>query len=161
MVLGIDKENKKVSLGIKQLSQDPWDTVEAEYPSQSIIDGEISKITNFGAFVRLPNGIEGLIHNTVLQDEHGKKAEELFKVGQQQQFRILNVNKKERKLALSSKLDAQSAPVEVAQPRPRRVERAPKREKAESSKVKGSLQMALEALGKKADDDSSDDKDKE
>ncbi len=162
VVLGIDKENKKVSLGIKQLSQDPWNTVEAEYPAQSIIDGEVSKITNFGAFVRLPNGIEGLIHNTVLQEEQGKKAEDLFKVGQQQQFRVLNVNKKERKLALSSKLDSQSIPVEIAveQPRPRRVEqRAPKREKEEPSKVKGSLQMALEAMGKKADNDSDNDSD--
>ena len=75
VVLGIDKESKKVSLGIKQLTPDPWENVEAEFPIQSIIEGEISKITNFGAFVKLPSGIEGLVHNTVLAEEQGKKAE--------------------------------------------------------------------------------------
>ncbi len=167
VVLGIDKENKKISLGIKQLSQDPWDTVETEYPIGSIVEGEISKITNFGAFVKLASGIEGLTHNTVLSEEHGKKAEELFKVGQQEKFRIINVNKKERKLALSTKLDAptQAAAPERTEPAPRpRKAAAPRAQKRErttdtktASKLKGSLQMALEAMGK-ADKDSEDDK---
>jgi small subunit ribosomal protein S1 len=73
VVLGIDKENKKISLGIKQLSQDPWDSVETDYPLGSVVEGEVSKITNFGAFVKLPSGIEGLVHNTVLAEEQGKK----------------------------------------------------------------------------------------
>ncbi len=164
IVLGIDKENKKISLGIKQLTQDPWETVETEYPAQSIIEGEISKITNFGAFVKLLNGIEGLVHNAVLTEEHGKKAEELFKVGQKQQFRILNVNKRERKLALSTKLDTSAQVQEQAEaPRPKRAAapRTPKREKKTEqrtvSKVKGSLQMALEnAMNKSSGQDSED-----
>lgn len=101
-VLGIDKENKKISLGIKQLSQDPWEKVAQDYPVGSLVEGEISKITNFGAFVRLPNNIEGLMHNTILVQEQGKKAEEFFTVGQKAQFRIVNINKEERKLALST-----------------------------------------------------------
>ena len=105
VVLGIDKDNKKISLGIKQLTQDPWEKVAEHYPVGSIIDGEISKITNFGAFVRLPNNIEGLMHNTILTQEQGKKAEEFFTVGQKAQFRIVNINKEERKLALSTLLE--------------------------------------------------------
>src|SRR5439155_13540639 len=75
VILSIDKANKKVSLGVKQLSQDPWEVVEEHYPVSSIVEGEISKITNFGAFVKLPIGIEGLIHNTTILEEQGKKAE--------------------------------------------------------------------------------------
>ncbi len=168
IVLGIDKDSKKVSLGIKQLDQDPWDTVETEYPQNTIVEGTISKTTNFGAFVKLPNGIEGLVHNTVLAEEHGKKAEDLFKAGDTQKFRILNVNKKERKLALSTKLDAtttpERTPAEAPAPK-QRVPRPPRREKTEerhqsssASKMKGSLQMALDAF-KKSDD--SDNKDEE
>ncbi len=160
VVLGIDKENKKVSLGVKQLISDPWDTVEAQYPANTVIDGEISKITNFGAFVKLPNGIEGLIHNTILNEEVGKKAEEVFKVGQQQQFRILNINKKERKLALSTKLDSHafSAPhSEYTESRVKKAAapRAPRKEKSEPSKIKSSFQMALEnAMGKSSEESS-------
>ncbi len=155
IILGIDKENKKISLGIKQLTPDPWESVETEYPAQSIIDGEISKIANFGAFVRLPNGIEGLVHNTILMEEQGKKAEELFKVGQTQQFRILNVNKKERKLSLSTKLEG-TVQVPV-QEKPKKVAKAPKKERrAEPSKLKGSLQMALENAFNNADKDKKD-----
>jgi small subunit ribosomal protein S1 len=172
VVLGIDKENKKISLGIKQLAIDPWENVESEYPMQSIINGDISKITNFGAFVKLPNGIEGLVHNTVLAEEEGKKAEEVYKPGEKHQFRVININKKERKLGLSTKLEATApAAAPVAAPKA-----APKREKAaasehpvakekaapkssrktEQSKVKGSLQMALEAMQDNKNNDSED-----
>lgn len=155
VILGIDKENKKISLGIKQLTVDPWDNVEAEYPAQSIVDGEISKLTNFGAFVRLANGIEGLVHNTILEQEHGKKAEDMFKVGDKQQFRVMNVNKKERKLALSTKLDGTSTKAAMEQPIKKATKPVPsqkhapaqKREKLpEASRMKGTLQMALEAM---------------
>ncbi len=143
IILGIDKDNKKISLGIKQLAQDPWENVETDYPLNTIIEGEISKITNFGAFVKLATGIEGLAHNTVLAEEQGKKAEELFKIGQLQKFRVMNVNKKERKLALSAKLEENAPVMQEIKPK-----KAPtfKKEKTEPSKVKGSLQIALEAM---------------
>ena len=73
VILAIDKDNKKISLGIKQLTQDPWENVEEEYPIGSIVEGEVIKITNFGAFVRLPNDIEGLMHNTFLLKNKVKK----------------------------------------------------------------------------------------
>ena len=117
VVLGIDKDNKKISLGIKQLTQDPWEKVAEQYPVGSIIEGEISKITNFGAFVRLPNNIEGLMHNTILAQEQGKKAEEFFTVGQKAQFRIVNINKEERKLALSTLLEEKKQEPKSAEPK--------------------------------------------
>ncbi len=176
VVLAIDKDNKKISLGIKQLSIDPWEKVAEEYPAGSIVEGEVSKITNFGAFVRLPNHIEGLVHNTVLLQEQGKKAEEVFTVGQKAQFRIVNINKEERKLALSTLLEEKkqepkkvepkkaeqpkkekSEPVRSAQPKqqPRVAENRPqpKKEKKEEpqQKVRGSLQIALEPAMQKSD----------
>ena len=152
IILAIDKENKKISLGIKQLLQDPWDAADADYPTNSIIDGTISKITNFGAFAKLPSGIEGLIHNSVLAAEHNKKADELFKAGEKHQFRVINVNKKERKLGLSTKLEASAR--EEREVKPRKFFTPEK--KAEPSRVKGSLQIALESALK--DDASDEDK---
>jgi len=179
VILGIDKDNKKISLGIKQLSIDPWEKVAEQHPIGSIVDGEISKITNFGAFVRLPNNIEGLMHNTVLSQEQGKKAEEFFTVGQKAQFRIVNINKEERKLALSTLLEEKkqepkkvepkkteqpkrekSEPVRTAQSKPAAKvaenRQQPKKEKKEETqqKVRGSLQIALESAMQKSDKNS-------
>jgi small subunit ribosomal protein S1 len=176
VILAIDKDNKKISLGIKQLSIDPWEKVAEQYPIGSIVDGEISKITNFGAFVRLPNNIEGLMHNTVLLQEQSKKAEEFFTVGQKAQFRIVNINKEERKLALSTLLEdkkqepkkaepkkaepkkeksegARPAPQQQAQPRqqPKVAPKKEKKEEPQQQKVRGSLQIALESAMQKSD----------
>jgi small subunit ribosomal protein S1 len=179
IVLAIDKDNKKISLGIKQLVVDPWEKVAEEYPAGSIVEGEVSKITNFGAFVRLPNNIEGLVHNTVLSQEQGKKAEEIFTVGQKAQFRIVNINKEERKLALSTLLEEKKQDLKKAEPKkteqPKREKsepvrsaqpkqtakvaenrQQPKREKKEETqqKVRGSLQIALESAMQKSDKNS-------
>jgi small subunit ribosomal protein S1 len=178
IVLAIDKDNKKISLGIKQLSIDPWEKVAEAHPVGSIVEGEVSKITNFGAFIRLPNSIEGLVHNTVLSQEQGKKADEIFTVGQKAQFRIVNINKDERKLALSTLLEEkkqESKKVEPkkAEPKKEKSETArpaqskpsvkvaeskqqPKKEKKEDTqqKVRGSLQIALESAMQKSDKNS-------
>jgi small subunit ribosomal protein S1 len=182
VVLGIDKDNKKISLGIKQLTQDPWEKVAEEYPTGSIVEGEISKITNFGAFVRLPNSIEGLMHNTVLAQEQGKKAEEFFTVGQKAQFRIVNINKEERKLALSTLLEEKKQEPKKAEPKkteakkeftkasadksedkqaqPKQQAKVAKKERKEEApqqKVRGSLQIALESAMQKSDKNNKDD----
>ena len=171
VILSIDKENKKISLGIKQLEQDPWTDVEKTFPINSIIEGTVTKITNFGAFVKLANGIEGLVHNTTLQGELNKKAEELFSIGQTQQFRVVNVSQQERKLALSTILDTTVAPSTHAEAKPSRSERpskarAPRSKEtkelssptpaAQSSgtnaKTKSAFQLALESALKQQED---------
>jgi small subunit ribosomal protein S1 len=112
VILGIDQANKKISLGIKQLAQDPWENIKEQYPIGSIVEGEISRITNFGAFVKLANGIEGLVHISELADHNVEKVEDILKIGEKRQFRVLSVNKEERKLGLSLKLEpsASAAP---------------------------------------------------
>ena len=73
----------------------------------TIVEGEVSKITNFGAFVKLPSGIEGLVHISELSDHNVDKVEDVLKVGQKEQFRVINVNKEDRKLGLSLKKDGE------------------------------------------------------
>lgn len=104
IILSIEPENKKVSLGIKQLTSDPWEKIEEKYPVGKIVEGEVSKITNFGAFIKLPIGIEGLVHISELSNQNVDKVEDILKVGQKAQFRVINVNKGDRKLGLSLKL---------------------------------------------------------
>lgn len=134
VILSIDKDNKKISLGIKQLDQDPWTEVETTFPINSVIEGTITKITNFGAFVKLASGIEGLVHNTTLQSELSKKAEEVFTIGQTQQFRVVSVSQQDRKLALSTILDAAAAAPVVTEPKQNRTERPSKAPRAPRNK---------------------------
>jgi small subunit ribosomal protein S1 len=146
-VLNIDEDSKKISLGIKQLLPDPWETVETDYVMGSIVEGTVSKLANFGAFIKLPNGIEGLVHISDLGD---KKVNEAFKVGDKREFRVVNTNKEERKLSLSTKLEAdveQKTKEKVATPAPAKKEKqsaAPK--VAEGPKPKSQLQLALEKV---------------
>ena len=156
IVLGVDVENKKISLGIKQLTENPWEGIESVYKVNDIIEGEVSRITNFGIFVKLSGGIEGLVHISELGDlkKEDKKIEDVYKVGEKHQFRVIKVSKEEHKLGLSTKLTES----------PKEEKRAPKQQhyaKEESSyqaeqtaKPKSQLQMELEkaAAARKSDD---------
>lgn len=138
VVLAVDKNNKKISLGIKQLQQDPWDAIEKEYPIGSMIEGSVSKITNFGAFVKLPSGIEGLVHISELADHNVNKVEDILKVGQKEQFRVINVNKEERKLGLSLKKEGSSEVTHHVQERREKPSRAAASDKGSGRQPKSS-----------------------
>ena len=159
IILGIDAENRKVSLGIKQLEKDPWTSIASEYTVGSMVEGIVSKITNFGAFVKLNNGIEGLVHISELADKEVEKVEDILKVGQTATFRVIKVSAEERKLGLSLKpqreaseqrdteREAKARPADEARKQPRRVQedkgaKAPK--EASTGNLKSSLQQALE-----------------
>lgn len=144
VILGIDSDNKKVSLGIKQLSKDPWEIIEKDYPVGSIVEGEVAKITNFGAFIKLPSGIEGLIHISELSDHNVEKVEDVLSVGQKTQFRVINLNKGERKLGLSLKLDGPTQQSQQSSA-PKRTKPAPSVQK-EAPKAKSLLQIELEKM---------------
>lgn len=151
VILGIDKESKKISLGIKQLTQDPWERIEQEYKVGSIIEGEVSKITNFGAFVKLETGIEGLVHISELSEQNVDKVEDVLKVGQKTQFRVINVNKTDRKLGLSLKLQPSATEKKeagkVTAKKEDKAAKPAKKEKAKETtetKTKSVLAMELE-----------------
>lgn len=101
-VLTVDQENEKFTLGMKQLTEDPWASVPSRYPVGNIVTGTITNVTDFGLFVEVEEGIEGLIHVTEL----GKKIKnpaEAYKEGDQVQAKIIHVSAEERRLGLSVK----------------------------------------------------------
>lgn len=103
-VLYIDKNEKKFSLGIKQLEPDPWETVGERYPVDSVVSGTISNITDFGLFVEIEEGIEGLVHVSEVGGD-GQKPNLLqsYQVGQVVEAKVINVSPQERKIGLSIK----------------------------------------------------------
>ena len=99
MVLNIDAENQRLSLGLKQLATDIWEDFFARHQTGATVEGKIVRITNFGAFVELDEGIEGLIHVSEFDDSHSDKIE--LKVGETYQMKIIKLTPAERKIGLS------------------------------------------------------------
>lgn len=100
-VLNVDTEKGRISLGYKQLQMDPWDAAEEKYPVGSIVNGTVMRIAPFGAFVKLEDGVEGLVHISQLSDKRVNKVEDVLSVGQEIPVKILDVKAKDHKISLS------------------------------------------------------------
>lgn len=103
VILSVDKESKKITLGVKQLSFNPWEDIEKMIPSGSLVEGVVTKITAFGAFVELENGIEGLIHVTELSDKAFAKVEDIISVGDKISAKVVKLDPEHKKVSLSIK----------------------------------------------------------
>jgi small subunit ribosomal protein S1 len=103
VVLKIDKENERFSLGIKQLEPDPWQAAYNKYPSGTVIEGAITNVTDFGVFVQLEEGIEGLVHVSEISKEKIKTPVGVYQVGDTLKAIVINVSAKDRKIGLSIK----------------------------------------------------------
>ncbi len=103
IVLNIDKDNCRISLGVKQLEPDPWDDIAKKYSIGMEVDGEIIKITGFGAFAEFGDGLEGLIHITQLGPENVSQPDQVVKIGQKIKAKIIKVDASNKKIALSIK----------------------------------------------------------
>jgi len=105
VVLHIDPENERFSLGIKQLTEDPWKTIPSRYPPGTRLKGKVIKVTEFGAFVEIEKGIEGLIHVSELGQEQEKVEDphQVVKEGDEIEVMVLDVDAEERRIALSVK----------------------------------------------------------
>ncbi|RPJ12315.1 MAG: 30S ribosomal protein S1, partial [Desulfobacteraceae bacterium] len=103
IVLAIEKENERFSLGIKQLQKDPWETVSERYKVGKEITGTITNVTDFGIFVELEEGIEGLVHVSEISKEKIKTPVGKFKVGDALTAKVMNINSVERRIGLSIK----------------------------------------------------------
>lgn len=103
IVLNIDKENERFSLGIKQLESDPWESIPNRYPLGSVVAGPITNVTDFGLFVELEEGIEGLVHVSEISKEKIKSPIGQFKPGDRITAKVINISPKERKIGLSVK----------------------------------------------------------
>lgn len=102
-ILSVDKDSKKITLGVKQLSTNPWETIERSIPVGTLVRGKVTKITAFGAFVELENGMEALIHVTELSDQVFGKVGDVISVGDSVTAKVLKVDPEHKKVALSIK----------------------------------------------------------
>ncbi|CAF23488.1 30S ribosomal protein S1 [Candidatus Protochlamydia amoebophila] len=103
IILSVDKESKKITLGVKQLSTNPWESIEKTMPVGSLVKGKVTKITAFGAFVELDSGIEGLIHVTELSDQAFGKVEDVVAKGDEVTAKVIKLDPEHKKIALSIK----------------------------------------------------------
>ena len=102
VILSVDKEKKRIALGRKQLSDDPWhEQIPNSYHVGDLLSGYVTKVTNFGVFVKLEEGLEGLLHISELTDDRGAKAEDLLFPGQKVEVRVIRVDVEDRKIGLS------------------------------------------------------------
>jgi small subunit ribosomal protein S1 len=103
MVLSIDKESCRISLGIKQLQPDPWDDIAKHYPLGTEVEGTIIKVTGFGAFAEFGDGLEGLIHASQLSSKKVSESDQVVKVDDNIKAKVIKVDTINKKIALSIK----------------------------------------------------------
>src|SRR4051794_37138344 len=118
VVLNIDTtegDKPKISLGIKQLIGDPWDRIPFDYPVGKIVNAKVQKVLDFGAFVELEKGIEGLIHVSEISDERVEDPRQILKPGQEVKAEIISIDAAERKIGLSMKAATRSEELAEAQ----------------------------------------------
>ncbi len=119
VVLMISKEKEKFSLGLKQMEGDPWLDFQAKYPVGSIFQGKVSNLTDFGAFIELEPGVEGLVHVSEMSEERVDKPQDLLKVGDEVQVIILSFNKDSKKISLSMKKANENYSQKIVQEAPK------------------------------------------
>ncbi|MGF1449604.1 MAG: 30S ribosomal protein S1 [Opitutales bacterium] len=117
IVLDVDSNQQRISLGMKQLAEDPWEDIERYFKVGDVVTGKISKITSYGAFVELEHGIDGLVHISQIDEEHVEKIRDVLKPGQEVQARVIKIDGDDRRIGLSIKAasyDADQLAAEVA-----------------------------------------------
>jgi small subunit ribosomal protein S1 len=102
-ILNIDKENKRISLGLKQIQPDPWTTVAQRYPMGSRVTGKVVRLTDFGAFVELEPGVDGLLHISQMANRPIGRPDEIVSVGDELTLLVIRVDPHERRIGLSLK----------------------------------------------------------
>lgn len=103
IVLTNDKESRKITLGMKQLTEDPWESIERTVPVNSIVEGTVSKIAAFGIFLELDNGLEALVHVTEVSAERFDSIDRLYKLGDRVKAKVLRIDRDHKKIAVSIK----------------------------------------------------------
>lgn len=103
VVLEVDKENQRISIGIKQLTEDPWENIDKYYKVGDLVTGKVTKLASFGAFVGLQHDIDGLVHISQVSEERVDKIKNVLKVGQEVTARVIKIDKAERRIGLSIK----------------------------------------------------------
>ena len=105
-VLEVDKENQRISIGIKQLSEDPWDKIDEIYKVGQLVKGKVSKLASFGAFVGLEHDMDGLVHISQVSEERVDKIKNVLEVDQEVEARVIKIDRSDRRIGLSIKAAA-------------------------------------------------------
>ncbi len=138
-VLDIDRDRQRISLGLKQTQEDPWQRVLNEYREGDVVEGRVTKIVAFGAFVQILPGVEGLVHISELAQHHVESPAEVVRPGDELKVKILEVDESRRRLSLSVKrVEGQALPVYTSEATPEEVEAA----QAESEPTAGAEALA-------------------
>jgi small subunit ribosomal protein S1 len=103
VVLKVDRERRKLSLGLRQLEPSPWDSVEEKYPPTTVLTGKVTRIMDFGAFVELESGLEGLVHVSELAPHRVWRVADIVQEGQEVKVMVLSIDMEQRRIALSLK----------------------------------------------------------
>ena len=101
IVLEVNPQEQRISLGLKQASQDPWSEIASKYKVGQLVKGKVSKIASFGAFIELEDGIDGLVHISQISDDRVEKVKDVLQVGQEVEARVVKVDRNERRIGLS------------------------------------------------------------
>jgi small subunit ribosomal protein S1 len=102
-ILNVDRDNKRISLGLKQIQPDPWETVSQRYPMGSRVTGKVVRLTDFGAFVELEPGVDGLLHISQMSNRPIASPADLVNVGDELTLLVIRVDPNERRIGLSLK----------------------------------------------------------
>jgi len=102
-VLEVDRENQRISAGIKQLAEDPWETIDNYYKIGDLVTGKVSKLASFGAFVGLEHDIDGLVHISQVSEDRIDKIKNALKVGEEVSARVIKIDRADRRIGLSIK----------------------------------------------------------
>ncbi|MCU0878897.1 MAG: 30S ribosomal protein S1 [Pirellulaceae bacterium] len=138
-ILSVDQERRRIALGMKQLDDDPWSTnIPAKYQPGQVVSGTVTKITNFGVFVGLEDGLEGLLHISELADHKVENPEDVVKVGEKIEVKILRVDTDDRKIGLSRKR-VEWAEDDLGDVSPEATGASPKEPKKSRGELKGGL----------------------
>ena len=103
IVLKVDKERGRISLGLKQIMPNPWDEIDKKYKVGSIIEGKVVKLVSFGAFVEIEPGVEGLVHISQISQDHISNPSDVLKEGDTVKIKIMDINVNEKRMSLSIK----------------------------------------------------------
>ena len=102
-VLEVDRENQRISIGIKQLTEDPWEAINSLYQVGQLVTGKVTKLASFGAFVGLEHDMDGLVHISQISEERVEKIKNVLDVGQEVEARVIKIDRSDRRIGLSIK----------------------------------------------------------
>src|SRR6187401_1805645 len=139
-VLDVDLDRERVSLSLKATQEDPWKEFERKYSAGEIIDGQVTKLVPFGAFVRVAQGIEGLVHISEISHEHVDAPESVLSVGQEVKVKVIDVDVSRRRVSLSMRQ------VSAAPPKPKEIEVEPEVDRDAGPEMTTTIEVPAEIL---------------